>query len=374
MSDHGADGFVCDHGEMLAWLTGYSVSETRYRACIVGRTGDPVWVLRTIDEGPCRRATWVSRLHLVADHEDPFAAVATVLENLNLANKTLAADYTSYGFTAEVHATLRRFLPEAGWVNMRGISDRIRLIKDADEIKQLRQAAGIADGAMAALSDQLRPGMRPRDAAAIAAQYYLHNGADDWWVGPIAISRRSGSAAAASDLGYLHQTLADEALGLGDILHVELVPRVNSYSARIMRSISLGAPAADAVKTMASLVSLQDRQIERLIPGAIAGEVDQLLRQSVLRAGLRTEFDNATGYQIGLYTKTPRSSDFSYFFHQAAEWRIEPGMTFHMYLSAQGLAVSDSILVTADGPERLTQTRRALLIAEGGRAPSVPRP
>jgi hypothetical protein len=35
-------------------------------------------------------------------------------------------------------------------------------------------------------------------------------------------------------------------------------------------------------------------------------------------------------------------------------------MVFHMYASAQGLSLSDTILVTADGPLRLTQTPRTL--------------
>ena len=40
MKRMGVSVFVCDHGEMLAWLTGYTVSETRYRACIVPAKGE----------------------------------------------------------------------------------------------------------------------------------------------------------------------------------------------------------------------------------------------------------------------------------------------------------------------------------------------
>jgi hypothetical protein len=40
-------------------------------------------------------------------------------------------------------------------------------------------------------------------------------------------------------------------------------------------------------------------------------------------------------------------------------------MTFHMYVSAAGLAVSESVLVADEGPVRLTSTARALLVASG---------
>ena len=42
MAAAGADVYLCDHAEMLHWLTGYTVSETFYRACVVpiGRRAD----------------------------------------------------------------------------------------------------------------------------------------------------------------------------------------------------------------------------------------------------------------------------------------------------------------------------------------------
>ena len=53
----GAEAFLCDHAEMLHWLTGFTISETFYRGCVLPLEGDPVWVLRAIDEVPCRAAT-----------------------------------------------------------------------------------------------------------------------------------------------------------------------------------------------------------------------------------------------------------------------------------------------------------------------------
>lgn len=359
MAQNNARVFICDHGELLLWLTGYSVSETRYRACIVPATGDPVWVLRSIDEAPCRRATWVQKLKTFADHEDPFECIAQVVFELGDSTGTIAADFNSYGFTAYASLRLKEVLPLASWVNLHDVSNQLRILKEPAEIERLREAAAIADGAMQALTAQLEPGMRPRDAAAIAASYYLQQGADDWWVGPIAISQQAGTS--NSDIGFLHQSLNDQVLKPGDVLHVELVPRVACYSARMMRSICVGAATASQTSVMTQMVSLQDKQFSSMVPGASAAEVDCVLRAAILHEGIRSTYSNATGYQIGLYTKTPRSSDFSLYFHPEADWTLQSGMTFHMYLSAQGLAISDSVLVTDSGPVRLTQTHRGLL-------------
>lgn len=359
MAQHNADIFICDHAEMLLWLTGYTISETRYRACVVPAAGSPVWVLRSIDEAPCRQATWVEKISTFADHEDPVQAVAGIVSNLGFDGGTIAADYTSYGFTASISQQLRQALPVASWVDIHDVSNQLRSIKESTEIELLRQAAAIADGAMSALTEQIKPGMRPRDAAAIAAAYYLQHGADDWWVGPIAISRHAG--ADNSDIGFLHQPLIDEVLHKGDVLHVELVPRVSCYSARMMRSISIGAADAKLKSVLNRMVVMQDRQFEQMRPGVKASEVDHVLRDAMLNEKIRCTYHNATGYQLGLYAKTPRSSDFSLNFHSGANWTLQAGMVFHMYVSAQGLAISDPVLVTDTGYERLTLTSRELL-------------
>ena len=45
MTEIGAGPFLADHGELMAWLTGYTVSETMYRAMLVGCDEAPWMVL-----------------------------------------------------------------------------------------------------------------------------------------------------------------------------------------------------------------------------------------------------------------------------------------------------------------------------------------
>ena len=66
---------------------------------------------------------------------------------------------------------------------------------------------------------------------------------------------------------------------------------------------------------------------------------------------------------VGYYAPwSPRTSDFTRLFIPTATWALEPGMVFHMYVSARGLAFSETVLVTDAGAERLTQTERALFV------------
>ena len=110
-----------------------------------------------------------------------------------------------------------------------------------------------------------------------------------------------------------------------------------------------------------TLISLQDSQIAALRPGAVAADVDRIVREGVVAAGLRTSYDNITGYTLGFYpTSTQHISDFTHIFTPKADWVLQKGMTLHMYASAAGLALSESVLVTDEGVERLTKSERKL--------------
>ncbi|HLZ64693.1 MAG TPA: Xaa-Pro peptidase family protein [Aliidongia sp.] len=357
MADAGADLLLIDHGELLAWLTGYTVSETMYRAALLPREGEPWFVLRGLDTAPCRRKTWLRDIIGFPDSADPHRAVAETIAARGFARARIGVDFNSYGFSAHTRDRLTALLPDAAFLDLSGISDRLRRVKSAAEIALITQAAGIADRAMEIVRRAAAPGITPREASALAAATFLRHGADIGDVGPI--------VRAAGDDEFLHGALAEEPLGAGDLLHVELIPKVAHYGARLMRPVLVGADRRGAAEVAERLIVLQDRQIAAMRPGALALEVDALLREPVLAEGLRRRYDNVTGYALGLYTRTPRTSDFSYAFRPNANWRLEAGMVFHMYVSANGVGISETVVVEADGGRRLTATPRRLLVGGG---------
>lgn len=353
MDAAGADLLLIDHGELLAWLTGYTVSETRYRACLVPASGKPWMVLRELDEPPCREISGLQQIEAFRDDQDPWQAVAQSVEARGLAQARIGFDPSSYGMTLQSWQRLTALLPDAQWLPLDGISDTLRQVKFPHELAALNQAAAIADSAMQQIGTQVAAGWRVRDVAALAAQVFLQQGADTGETGPIVCAR--------GDHGFLHASGHDHPLAHGDVLHVELIPKVNHYSARVMRSFVLGGASTQQQWVAQQLVALQDAQLAAMRPGALASEVDAMVRSGVLRAGLRDRYDNVSGYALGLYTRTPRPSDFSHCFHPGADWRLAENMVFHMYVSAQSLAFSETVVVTPQGGKRLSSLPRQLV-------------
>lgn len=350
--ERGIDLALFDEMEALFWIAGYANSENRWRACLVPAAGEPFFVIRALDAAPLRQRTWLTEIVTYRDWEDPMAALAEAVAARGLGGATIGTDHYSYGMPVARFARLREALPQARFVDLGRLAWELRLVKSAAEIALLRQAAGIADKAMAAAIARCKPGGAQREAAAAAIAAYLAHGADPGPAGPITAGR---------GWDFLHGHLGDEPLAAGDIVHLELTPRVSGYSGRLMRCVAVGGASPEQRDAAARLRALQDAQIAALRPGALASEVDAVLREPMLRDGLRPSFDNISGYTLGYYHPAgPHTSDFTRCFHPAAQWRVEAGMVFHMYASAQGLSFSETVLVGEGGPERLTQTPRVL--------------
>lgn len=199
-------------------------------------------------------------------------------------------------------------LPEAVYIDLRGLTDSIRWVKTEGEIEALSAAARIADETMACLAAQLRPGRTTREMAALAASEFLLRGADTGETGPILTA----------------------------------------------------SPTLRQSEVAEGLIALQDQQIAAMRPGTPACDVDRILRDGVLKAGLRREYSNVTAYTLGLYSRTPRSSDFSRVFLPDQTWLLEENMVFHVYTTADGLGFSETVVVTPEGGRRLTQSPRQL--------------
>jgi len=344
---------IADEAEMLHYFTGFAISENLYRAVVIALNGAPTMIVRLLDEQPFLKAAWFHNRRTFDDLEDPVVVTAQVIEAAGAATGRIGLDMNSYCMPAKRFQHLTALLPGVTFVDFSDVFRPLRLKKSPREIAVMRKAAGIADLTMRRAIAAAVPGASSRTSAAVASASFIELGADFGRTGPITVGR---------GWNFLHGELSDDALQPGDVLHLELVPKVNGYCARLMRPAVMGVPSAELQDAAATLIEIQDRQIAAMVPGTVAGEVDAILRQGVLDAGLRQDYANNTGYTLGYYfEQAPRTSDFTRLFTSAAEWRLEAGMTFHMYTSAAtGIAFSETVLVTDDGPERLTKTERKL--------------
>lgn len=350
------DAVLLDDCEILHYYTGYEVSLSFYRACIITASGEGFFVLRALDVAPLKEKTWIKDVTGYPDWVPAVEAVGAAIEQRGLAAARIGIDLASHALTVQTWQGLQRRLPEVRFVDLDNLPWRLRRIKSPAEIEKLRRASAIADEAIATVVKAARPGITERQAAAMAVETFVRRGGDPGLMGIIT---------AGKEWDFLHGHLHDRPLETGEILHLELCPRFEGYSARIMRCVVIGRTPPALQQAADTLRDLQDRQIAALVPGARASDVDRIMRQGALDAGLRRSYDNITGYTLGFYSDLPlRASDFTWVFHPKSDWVVEEGMAFHMYASAAGIAFSETVVVGPTGPERLTLSERRLFATE----------
>lgn len=352
MRARGADLLLVDCVEHMAYLFGYVPPAAIYQPALLPLEGEPVVVVRALDATTFTEQSWVGDHVRFADHEDPVAILVDLVRRRGWANQAIAVEFDSHFLPVGRFRAIEAGLPEARFVDFSSAIWEIRLIKSEREIAYLREASRIADVALMAAVDAARVGVGERACAAALYSTALLEGADNGRNALIAAGKRTDS---------LHGRLGDHRFEPGDVLHVESVPLVRGYGARIMRSTVIGEPDADLASAANTLIAIQAEQYEAMKPGAAARDVDAVLRQGVLKAGLRDTYTNFTGYTLG-YIGLPKTSDFTRAFLPQSDWVLQSGMVFHMYTYARGLAFSDTILITPEGAERLTRTERRLFV------------
>lgn len=99
----------------------------------------------------------------------------------------------------------------------------------------------------------------------------------------------------------MHGNLHQRPLATEDIVHMELVPVLHGYSARLMRPAIIGRASPRQQEIAQQLIAIQDAQFDAMRPGAMAKDIDALARNAVLAAGLREDYGGITGYSLGYY-------------------------------------------------------------------------
>lgn len=347
---------IVDQAEFLYYLTGFGISENLYRACLLTLQDAPVMIFRAMDAYTFQENSWVTDTVTFSDWQDPVDILIDTIMQRGWTRLNVGMDFDSYNMTVKRFNRLQNRFPEQSFRDFSGVLELLRECKTEQEIRYLSDASKACDLALSSAVSEVREGKTGRDVASVVHQVFMRNGVD---------SNRCGIITLGEGNSFLHGNLYNHPLVSGDILHTELVAFKHGYSARLMRPIVIGKASPQHKALAEQLITIQDNQFAAMKPGVVAKDIDSLARDAVIASGLRKDYAGITGYALGYYPRfSPRTSDFSRVFLPNAEWRLKPGMVFHMYIYAQGLAFSETIAITEQGHQRLTQAPRQLFIAD----------
>ena len=242
------------------------------------------------------------------------------------------------------------------WASTERVVEQFRLVKDASEINSLREAAARLATVAETAFRSIRAGLTERDVAGVIETAIRTAGYERMAFDTI--------VASGPNAALPHYRAGTRILKPGDLLVLDFGGVLDGYCSDLTRTVSVGAPTADALRLHTAVRDAQRTAVEAVKPGVPATSVDAAARSLLESRGLGEAFGHGTGHGLGLDIHEeprigpPRS--------HSASVQLEPGMVFTIEPGAYlpgigGVRIEDDVLVTGDGCEVLTSVTRELL-------------
>lgn len=328
----------------VRYLTGFTGSNA---SLLVGVDGRDAFC--TDGRYTIQAAAEVPDLPAVINRAGPAALVA------GLADRGVRRlGFESDAVTVEGHAALADAAAPVPLHRVPGLVQRLREVKDADEVAALREACAVADTALGDLlaAGGLSPGRTERDVA-LDLEVRMRR------LGATAPAFES-IVAAGANAAVPHHRPTDAPLRRGDLVTLDFGALVDGYHSDMTRTVVLG-PAAGWQRELYALVAEAQRAgCAALVPGADVRAVDAAARDVVAAAGEKENFPHGLGHGVGLRIHEAPGLGPSGTGALAAGMTVtvEPGV----YLAGRGgVRIEDTLLVRDGEPEPLSRTTRELL-------------
>jgi Xaa-Pro aminopeptidase len=353
MRERELDALVVCSPENVCYLIGLDhLGYFAFTAVILGLEGPPAIVIRAMEQPTLDVQAPGCVPFTYGDEDDPADRVVAAVRQAGAAGIELGGMYLPVAVWDRIRAAARG----VRWADASELVEGVRAVKSPAEIEHVRRAAGMSDAALKAGLEVARAGASERDVSAAVHHELVRSGSAHPGFVPLIRS--------ADTLPLEHVTWSDRRLEHGDTLFCELSGCSARYHAPVSRMAYVGAPPAGSADAAAVVAAGLDAILSALRPGASGGGVYDAW-QAAMDAGLGrpARRRHHCGYMVGIGFPPSWSGGGVPVGLRAGDLLIRAGMTFHVmsWLLGQGpvdYGVSDTVVVTDDGCELLTGTRR----------------
>jgi Xaa-Pro aminopeptidase len=340
----GLDGAYIAHLPNVRYLCGFTGSNG---CLVIGRSG-----ARFLTDGRYRTQS-AEEVH-DADVEvyglpdDLDGAVARALSDLEVEH----AGFEAAHLTVVALDKLRERADGREYVPTAQLVERLRVVKDPDELERIREAARLADEGLGHILERVEEGTTERELALELEFHMRRAGADDVSFDPI--------VAAAERSALPHARPTDRPVEKGRFLLFDLGCVHEGYCSDMTRTVVVGECDTRHREIYELVARAQQAGLDAVAPGRSAAEVDGAARQVIVEAGLGDAFGHGLGHGVGVEiheapTLRATSRDV---LEVGQVVTIEPGV----YLPGWGgVRIEDLVVVGMRGAEILSHSTKELV-------------
>ena len=322
---------------------GLHYSCTRPAVLVFPRTGTPIAVVGEMLTHSLGVTTYLEDMRgYVAIERFPHELVVDAIRDAVGASARVGAELgleQRMGMPPGDYLKIVEDLPDATFEDGSDVIVKLRMVKTAEEVAYMRQAADVTGRARQRLFDEVRPGMTERDVVRRLRQLILEEGGDR-----ISFVHLIANFPASHTQHHL-----DRPLEKGNLLYVDTGAYVRFHTIDYARLATLG-PASNAAKRgHAVLLEANARMIEALRPGIRCSELWDIAVDAVSSGGYEVVPSGRMGHGQGLcFTEPPSISPND---HTV----LEEGMVISTEPEVEiNMLWEDVHVITSDGSDQLT--------------------
>jgi Xaa-Pro aminopeptidase len=234
----------------------------------------------------------------------------------------------------------------------RGLVERARMVKDADEIARLRKAVALGASLFDRALEVIRPGVTENEVAAEMEYAARRAGAEEMSFPTIVASGKRSALP--------HGRASRAAIPSRGFVVCDFGVILSGYCSDRTRTVHVGRPTGEARRMYEAVREAQAVAIQTVRAGISVGEVDQGARKVLKQNGLLRHFTHSTGHGVGLEIHEPPriAAGQAEILRPGMVITVEPGV----YIAGRGgVRIEDMVVVTERGCEVLTPTSKDLI-------------
>ena len=232
-----------------------------------------------------------------------------------------------------------------------GIIEKQRMIKDEEEINNIKEACRITDNCFEYLTNYIKPGLTEKQIAREIEQYFIEHGAEGVSFDTIVASGENSSKP--------HAVPTDRVIKLGDPIVIDMGCKYKGYCSDMTRTVFVGY-VPDEVKPVYELVLKEQKQvINALREGVNLKTVCKMVEGDFKLHGY--DFIHALGHGVGMQIHELPFMSTKVDFILKANMVVtdEPGI----YIPERfGIRIEDTIIVYQGTAEALTKSPKDYVV------------
>ena len=232
-----------------------------------------------------------------------------------------------------------------------GLAERLRIVKDEDEIERIAQACRISCQAFDKMLGVMKPGMTEREIQLELDYTMLRLGAEGLAFNTIAAAGVNGSLP--------HAIPSDHVVQEGEMLTLDFGALYGGYCADMTRTVAFGKISDELKAIYDTVLEAQMASLDKIGPGVVCSEVDRTARE-IIDKRYPGAFGHSLGHGVGLdiHEQPGLNSRDQRELTPGHIVTVEPGV----YLpGVGGCRIEDTVAITEEGYRNLVSAPKELI-------------